>query len=344
MSLVVDSLSAEVGDGRERKRVLHDVSLRIETGTLGAVLGPSGSGKSTLLRCIAGLHGTVSGAIRSGSRDLRGLPPERRRVGLVPQDGALFPHLTVGENVAFGLSKHIRRSRRVDDLLELVELPGLASRYPHELSGGQAQRVALARALAPSPEVVLLDEPFSALDATLRAAVREQVRRALAETGTTAILVTHDQTEALSIADRLIVLSDGRVRQIGSPQEVYQRPVDLWTGQFVGEAVVLPGRGEGSRVTTAIGDLRLVDPAVGAVTVLLRPEQVRIVEGPGTPARVVSVDYFGHDALVDLDLVADPGIRISARLAAPVSLREGDAVQIRVADPVLAFVAPRQDP
>ncbi len=340
MSLIIDSLSAEVGDGRDRKRVLHDVSLRIEAGTLGAVLGPSGSGKSTLLRCIAGLHRTVSGTIRSGSRDLHGVPPERRRVGLVPQDGALFPQLTVGQNVAFGLSRPDRRSRRVDELLELVELPGLAGRFPHQLSGGQAQRVAVARALAPSPEVVLLDEPFSALDATLRGAVREQVRRALAETGTTAILVTHDQTEALSIADRLIVLNDGRVRQIGAPEEVYQRPVDLWTGQFVGEAIVLPGRADGTRVTTALGDLRLVDSAVGSVTVLIRPEHVQLVEGPGTPARVVSVDYFGHDALVDLDLVADPGIRISARLATPVSLREGDAVRIQVVDPVLAYIAP----
>ncbi|HWH97781.1 MAG TPA: ABC transporter ATP-binding protein, partial [Pseudolysinimonas sp.] len=291
MSLVIDSLSAEVGDGPERKRVLDDVSLRIESGTLGAVLGPSGSGKSTLLRCIAGLHSTVSGTVRSGSRDLRGVPPERRRIGLVPQDGALFPHLTVGENVAFGLRRAGRRGRRVEDLLDLVELPGMAGRYPHELSGGQAQRVAVARALAPSPDVVLLDEPFSALDATLRGAVREQVRRALAETETTAILVTHDQTEALSIADRLIVLNDGRVRQVGSPQDVYQRPVDLWTGRFVGEADVLTGRGDGARVSTALGDLPLAHPAVGPVTVLIRPEQVRIVEGTGTPAQVVSVDY-----------------------------------------------------
>lgn len=337
MSLVVESLSAEVGEGRERTRVLHDVSFRIEAGTLGAVLGPSGSGKSTLLRCIAGLQRTVSGTVRSGSRDLRGVPPERRRIGLVPQDGALFPHLTVGENVAFGLRRRERRGTRIDDLLDLVELPGMATRYPHELSGGQAQRVALARALAPSPEVVLLDEPFSALDATLRGAVREQVRRALAETGTTAMLVTHDQTEALSVADRLIVLNDGRVKQVGSPQDVYRRPADLWTGTFVGEAVVLAGQADGTRVATALGDLLLEEPAIGAVTVLLRPERVLVVDGPGTRARVVSVDYFGHDALVDLDLDLDTGIRVSARLATPVSLREGDEVRIRVADPVLAY-------
>jgi iron(III) transport system ATP-binding protein len=340
MSLIVDSLTAEVGDGRDRKRILHDVSLRIESGTLGAVLGPSGSGKSTLLRCIAGLHPVATGTIRSGDRDLHGLSPERRRVGLVPQDGALFPHLTVGQNVAFGLRRPDRRGRRVDELLELVELPGLAGRLPHELSGGQAQRVALARALAPAPDIVLLDEPFSALDATLRGAVREQVRRALAETGTTAILVTHDQTEALSIADRLIVLDDGRVRQIGAPEEVYRRPVDLWTGRFVGEANVLAGEGHGAHVTTALGNLPLADPAVGTVTVLVRPEHVRIVDGSGTPARVTSIDYYGHDALVELDLVADPGIRISARLATPVTLRAGDTVSLRVADPVLAYLAP----
>ncbi len=340
MSLVIDSLSAELGAGRGRIRVLHDVSFRIETGTLGAVLGPSGSGKSTLLRCIAGLQSTVSGTVRSGSRDLSGVPPERRRIGLVPQDGALFPHLTVGENVAFGLRRPGRGSRRVNELLELVELPEMAGRLPHELSGGQAQRVALARALAPSPDVVLLDEPFSALDATLRGAVREQVRRALAETGTTGILVTHDQTEALSIADRLIVLNDGAVKQVGSPQGVYQHPVDLWTGTFVGEAVTLAGRADGTRVTTVLGDLQLVDPAVGSVTVLLRPEQVRVVEGSGTSARVASVDYFGHDALVELDLAADPDIRISARLATPVGLRVGDTVRIQVADRVLAYPEP----
>jgi iron(III) transport system ATP-binding protein len=339
MSLIVDSLTAEVGGGNDRKRVLHEVSFRIESGSLGAVLGPSGSGKSTLLRCIAGLHPIAGGTIRSGDRDLHGLPAERRRVGLVPQDGALFPHLTVGQNVAFGLRRTDRRDRRVDELLDLVELPGLAGRYPHELSGGQAQRVALARALAPAPEVVLLDEPFSALDATLRGAVRDQVRRALAETGTTAILVTHDQTEALSIADRLIVLDDGRVRQIGTPEEVYQRPVDLWTGRFVGEAIVLAGEGHGTHVSTALGDLRLVDPAVGPETVLIRPEQIRIVDS-GPAARVTSIDYYGHDALADLDLVADPGIRISARLAAPVALREGDTVNLQVVDPVLGYLAP----
>jgi iron(III) transport system ATP-binding protein len=340
MSLIVDSLTAEVGDGRDRTRILHDVSFRIESGTLGAVLGPSGSGKSTLLRCIAGLHPIATGRIRFGGRELHGLPAERRRVGLVPQDGALFPHLTVGQNVAFGLNRVGRGGRRVEELLELVELPGMASRLPHELSGGQAQRVALARALAPAPDIVLLDEPFSALDATLRGAVREQVRRALAETGTTAILVTHDQTEALSIADRLIVLDDGRVRQIGAPEEVYRRPVDLWTGRFVGEAIVLGGEAHGAYVTTALGDLKLVDSTAGPVTVLIRPEHIRIVDGSGTPASVTSIDYYGHDALIDLDLVADPGIRISARLATPVALRVGDAVNVEVVDPVLAYLAP----
>lgn len=337
MSLVVESLSADVGDRRTHKRVLHGVSFQIETGTLGAVLGPSGSGKSTLLRCIAGLHGAASGTVRSGGRDLRGVPPQRRRIGLVSQDGALFPHLTVGENVAFGLRREAARARRVDDLLELVELPGMAQRYPHELSGGQAQRVAVARALAPSPEVVLLDEPFSALDATLRGAVREQVRRALAETGTTAILVTHDQAEALSIADRLVVVNDGRVRQVGSPEEVYRRPIDLWTGRFVGEAVVISGSADGRHVSTALGELHLADDASGPVTVLLRPEQVRIVDGRGAPARVVSVEYFGHDSLVELELSADAGIRVSARLAAPVSLRPGDLVDIQVFDDVRAY-------
>lgn len=227
MHLEIENLTAWHTAGRTRTRVLHEVSLRIPSGSMAAVLGPSGSGKSTLLRTITGLHRDAEGSIRLADRPLERLAPERRRVGLVPQDGALFPHLTVTENIAFGITRAQRRGTRVADMLDLLELAAYAGRYPHQLSGGQAQRVAVARALAPAPDLLLLDEPFSALDAVLRGTVRDAVHRALAETGTTALLVTHDQSEALSMATQLIVLADGRIRQTGTPEEAYTHPADL---------------------------------------------------------------------------------------------------------------------
>ena len=335
MSLDVSALSA--GYDRDHTPVLHHIDFTVPIGELAAVLGPSGSGKTTLLRVIAGLHPAAAGSIRLSGRELVGLRPEKRNVGLVPQEGALFSHLTVAGNVGFGLPRTSDREGRVAELLDLVELGGYAERMPHELSGGQAQRIALARALAPRPDLVLLDEPFSSLDATLRVELRDQVRAALRATGTTAVLVTHDQGEALSMADRLIVIDGGRIRQAGPPSEVYAAPADLWTGQFVGEATVLDGVSDGASAHTALGMLRHDPIAPGTVAVLLRPEQVRL--GPpiaNTIGRVQAVRFFGHDALVEI--VIDDGTAISARLAAGEPLPTvGETFGVTVTGAVRAF-------
>ena len=230
-------------------QVLADLSLDVPAGSLTAILGPSGSGKTTLLRVLAGFEhadaGTVTDRLRDGRRAGPCSSPERRRIGYVPQEGSLFPHLTVAANVAFGLSRRTwgrdRRARRCAELLEAVGLGGLDRRYPHQLSGGQQQRVALARALAIAPEVVLLDEPFASLDANLRASVRADVQQLLKESGTTTVLVTHDQDEALSTADRVAVLRDGGIAQCAAPQELYCRPVDADMARFIGEANLIPG-------------------------------------------------------------------------------------------------------
>jgi iron(III) transport system ATP-binding protein len=234
----------------------------------------------------------------------RRTPPQRRRIGYVPQDGALFPHLTVRGNVAFALPRRERRGQAARAALELVGLTELQSRYPHQLSGGQQQRVALGRALARRPKLVLLDEPFSSLDATLRASVRAEVLNVLRATRTTTILVTHDQDEALSSADRIAVMRDGRITQEGTPRTIYQQPADPETAAFVGTANLLDGTWDGGSVTTALGRHDLYPgqsaPPKGDVTVLIRPEQLQLSPAqPGTvTARVHACRYFGHDALL----------------------------------------------
>ena len=225
-------------------RAVDGVNLDIETGEIMALLGPSGCGKTTMLRLLAGFERPDQGCIQLDGEIIAGgrtfLPPEKRRLGMVFQDYALFPHLSVRGNVAYALGRRGDRSR-VDEVLELVGLGELAERAPHELSGGQQQRVALARALAGTPSAVLLDEPFSGLDAALRARVRGEVREILRRAGVTALFVTHDQEEALSLADRVAVMCDGRIAQVGTPEEVYGRPESRWVAEFLGEADVLPG-------------------------------------------------------------------------------------------------------
>jgi iron(III) transport system ATP-binding protein len=293
--------------------VLSGVDLTVPAGKLTAVLGASGCGKTTLLRVVAGFVAPDAGEVSIGGRTVVGsgtwLPPERRRVGIVPQEGALFPHLTVAGNVGFGLSRG-RSAARVEEMLELVGLSGYGRRMPHELSGGQQQRVALARALAPEPALVLLDEPFSALDTSLRAAVRADVRAALHAAGATAVLVTHDQQEALSMADLVAVLRDGRIVQSAPPDNLYARPVDLQVANFVGEAVVLPAElsaaGDRLHADCVLGTLPVHNPngrRAGHGSVLLRPEQLVLTSpGKGVTARVLDVEFFGHDALVSLAL------------------------------------------
>jgi iron(III) transport system ATP-binding protein len=291
--------------------VLRGLDLDIDSGTFAAVLGVSGCGKSTLLRLLAGFDAIDTGEIEIDSAIVddgaRHVSPNHRRVGYVPQEGALFPHLDVRGNIAFGLPRGQRRGPRADELMELVGLAGMEERRPHELSGGQQQRVALARALATTPDVVLLDEPFSALDPELRASMRAEVRATLKSLGTTTVLVTHDQEEALSCADVVAILRDGAISQSGSPRELYLAPCDVELARFLGEANILPARLEAEHAQTQLGPLRLRAPRSGAEpregVVVLRPEELRIAgtQGCGSPnARVTAVEYYGHDARVEL--------------------------------------------
>ncbi|MFK5582358.1 ABC transporter ATP-binding protein [Serinicoccus sp. LYQ131] len=332
----VASVSKSFGD----VLALDQVSLHLDDGEFVAVLGPSGCGKTTLLRCVAGFERIDAGRIslREHAVALPGihLPTHRRQVAVVPQEGSLFPHLTVADNVGFGLSRRSGRGRaaRVAACLELVGLDGLGARWPHEISGGQRQRVALARALAPDPSLVLLDEPFSALDASLRTELRAVVRDALRQAGATAVLVTHDQGEALSMADRVAVMREGRIRQVGTPEQVYAAPTDAWVARFVGEADLLPlgplteGTTGGSRMTSPLGPVTLSPAGVapGTTHVVVRPEQVLLDQG-GVPATVRAVDFHGHDALVTLTV--EDGTVLRARCG-PWPPAVGDRVRARV--------------
>jgi iron(III) transport system ATP-binding protein len=300
---------AKTYPGRPPVRALRGVDLDIPAESLVAVLGPSGCGKTTMLRLVAGFDRPDRGTITIGGSTVAGpgswVQPERRHVGIVPQEGALFPHLDVAGNIAFGLNGTSRRARsaRVGELLALVGLAGYGRRRPHELSGGQQQRVALARALAPHPAVVLLDEPFAALDTGLRSTLRDDVAAVLASSGTTSVLVTHDQTEALTIADTVAVMRDGAIVQVAPPDELYRRPVDMVTARFIGDAVVLPGeRDPSGTVTCILGRLPVVGEtgSGGSVDLLLRPEQV-VVDASGPASGTVrTIRFEGHDALVHL--------------------------------------------
>ncbi len=317
---------------------LDNVDLTAPDGSLTAILGPSGSGKTTLLRLVAGFERPDAGSIALGSRvvaEARGpfVSPERRRVGLVPQESALFPHLSVEGNIGFGVPR-AERTGRVGELLELIGLAGYQHRRPYELSGGEQARVALARALAPRPQVVLLDEPFAALDAALRADLREDVRSVLRATEATGVLVTHDQEEALSVADQVAVMRSGQVAQVAPPVDLYARPADLEVARFVGTGVefsttVLRGRAE-----TPLGTLDVGHDAHGQGVVLVRPEQLAL-GASGAPGRVCSVAFYGHDAVLQVEIPG--GERVAVRTATPVSAREGDEVRLRVEGKALFY-------
>ncbi|MEZ2389503.1 ABC transporter ATP-binding protein [bacterium RCC_150] len=315
---------AEVTKNFGSQAVLKGVNLSVAKGGTTAIVGPSGSGKTTLLRLIAGFEHPATGSISLNDTTVAGngvwVPAHKRHVGYVAQDGALFPHLTVGQNIAFGLDKSKldggRRAvnARVQELLEMVSLDtDMAKRRPHQLSGGQQQRVALARALAREPELMLLDEPFSALDAGLRVATRRAVGKVLNEAGVTTILVTHDQAEALSFADQVAIMRGGKLAQIGNPFVVYTRPADRATAEFLGDAVILNAWMEGSLATCSLGGIPVRrPPAQGLVQLMLRPEQIRIA--PDGPIRgvVVDTDYFGPETTVRIKLAPRSGASLYA--------------------------------
>lgn len=330
------------------------VTLHVPHGSFTTVLGPSGCGKTTLLRLIAGFLQPESGTIAFGDTvvagdGIRPMSPQTRRVGYVPQEGALFPHLDVAGNIAFGLGREergdARSGDRVAEMLDLVELPAdFRTRRPDELSGGQQQRVALARSLAPRPAVVLLDEPFSSLDASLRGSTARAVRRALALTNTTALLVTHDQNEALSLADQVAVMRAGRLIQSATPNEVYLSPTDPQVAEFVGRAVVLDGTAAADRAACALGEVVLSEPADGPVTLVIRPEQIFVdrTHDVGVLGTVEELDYYGHDSAVRI-ILAD-GTPVVARVPGVLHPFVGDTVHLRVTGLVRAYPSPGDTP
>lgn len=333
---------------------LDGVDLDVEDGAILAVLGPSGCGKTTLLRLIAGFLAPDAGTIAIDgtvvAERTRSVPTRRRDVGLVPQDGALFPHLDVAANITFGLPKHERTKSgsssplgsRVTELMDLLELPrDLASRRPAELSGGQQQRVAVARALAPNPRVLLLDEPFSSLDAALRSSTGRAVVNAIRATKATAVLVTHDQDEALSLADQVGVMDRGQVLQADTPNIVYAEPASPFVASFVGEGALLPAAvrvDAGTQVAACtFGSVPLSHPVrTDTVVVFIRPEQVIVRPDPAGVAVVASVAFHGHDAMVRL-VNETSGEVLSARVDAPLMPSVGSRMDVQLRGSALAF-------
>ncbi len=342
-------LLSELWKGYGEEPVLRGVDLEVPPGSLTAVLGLSGSGKTTLLRVIAGFERAERGSVRLAETILDDggtyVPPERRGVGYVPQEGALFPHLDVAANVGFGLSRRERRGGSVGELLEMVGIPHLAGRLPQELSGGEQQRVALARALARRPQALLLDEPFSSLDASMRTRVGEEVTGLLREQGVTTVLVTHDQEEALSLADTVAVLRDGRIVQHGEPAALYDRPVDERLARFLGAINVIEAEFSNGTAWTPVGALQLRgEPQEGGSgMVMIRPEQLDVSlpaeeAEPGTPGlggRVEQCRYYGHDALLQIRPEGD-GDRplLLARVHGERALPAGTRVRVLAHGPV----------
>jgi iron(III) transport system ATP-binding protein len=327
--------------------VVNGLSLDVGEGELVALLGPSGCGKTTVLRCLAGFMRPDRGTVRLGGDVLdddsgRHVPTEKRGIGVVFQESALFPHLSAWDNVAFGLREWSRvdRDARISHVLKLVGMTGFEARAPHALSGGQRQRIALARALAPRPRLLLLDEPFSSLDELLRAEMRTEVRAALRAEGTTAVLVTHDQEEALQTADRVAVMQGGRIEQIGTPEEVYTVPRTLFVAQFLGQTNLMLTHADGDWAETALGRVRLHREAQGTVLVALRPEHLALSAGDAAEdgARSGAIAerlYRGHDVTYRVRL--DGGIDCLVHTDSRAAYAVGDRVTVRAVEPAVVL-------
>jgi len=322
-------------------KAVDGLNLEVPDGSICALLGPSGCGKTTTLRLVAGFERPDDGSVQIGDRVVTGpstfIPPERRRIGMVFQDYALFPHYDVAGNVAYALGRN-RSAERVSEILRLVGLEEIADRRPDQLSGGQQQRIALARALAPTPEVILLDEPFSNLDAALRAEVRAETRQILRAANVTAVFVTHDQEEALSLADTVAVMNDGLIEQVGTPEEVYGRPATRWVANFLGDAEVLPGTVSAGQVECELARLSLNPGFEGPCDIVIRPESIAIAaaasgsRGDEHEGIVVDREFYGHDQLVVVELPS--GLRIRSRSAGFPAWHPGDRVRVWLDGPV----------
>jgi iron(III) transport system ATP-binding protein len=326
----LESVTKRFGD----VTALEGASLCVARGEVLALLGPSGCGKTTLLRLVAGFERPDIGVVEVAGEIVSGrgawVPPERRRVGMVFQDYALFPHLTVRDNVGFGLPRRAR-SARAAELLAIVGLDGLGSRYPHELSGGQQQRVALARALAPSPELVLLDEPWSNVDSSMRETLRAEVTEIIRPLGVTVVLVTHDREEAFSLADRIALMRDGSVVQEATSEELYFAPATRWAAEFVGAANVLAGRVVEGVVRTPVGAFPADAPASARddVEVLVRPELLELQPDPSGAGEVVAREFRGHDVFYRVRL---DGVELVSQRPSNEVVPLGSRVAVRVHD------------
>lgn len=337
-SLEIRDLGVTFGNDQ----ILHNLNLDVAAGQFAAILGPSGCGKTTLLRTIAGLITPSAGTIRFGKQLVSVsslvLPPHKRNIGYVPQEGGLFPHLTVAENVSFALGKEFTRDEKnsiIEEMLQLVGLKGFQNRLPQELSGGQQTRVALARALAIKPSLVLMDEPFAALDQALRAGISEEVVGLLKSTKTTTIMVTHDREDALVSADLIALMRSGSVVQSGKPAEVYSQPISAEVAESTGDIVTIPAQKLGEdKFNSPLHTNGFSAEADGEL--LVRPEEIRVSAAPiedGVPASICRINYYGHDALLELELTGLDKL-IRARVAGPMDFTVGQAVFTKLEGPL----------
>ncbi len=344
-SLDVSHLTVSFGD----RTVIDDLSFKLKEGEIASLLGPSGCGKTTLLRAIAGLLQPREGTIRFGSQ-LVGvstvvLPPHKRRTGYVPQQGALFPHLNVAKNIAFGLDKKELSAQEINstvsEMLSLIGMSGFENQMPTELSGGQQTRVALARALAVKPKMVLLDEPFSALDAELRNELRSEVVALLRKQGTTAILVTHDREEALVSSDKVVLMREGKIAQYGTPEEVYESPVSPSVAVSTGDALILNAEQTGDGTTRYAISANESTSKIAMSSngyVVIRPEEISVSKNSqqGITGTLIQLDYYGHDAMLVVKLANSSEI-IRARVAGPMDFEVGDSVSVEHRGPIRFF-------